>query len=48
MHISNITKKRGHYAKKICICPKEEKNEDIMNDFFAYVQMHVTYKQFLS
>ena len=38
-HISNITKKRGHYAKKKCICPKGEKNEDIANDFFAYVQM---------
>ena len=39
MHMSNIIKKRGHYAKKKCICPKGEKNEDITNDFFAYVQM---------
>ena len=39
MHISNIRKKCGHYAKKKCICPKGEKNEDITNDFFEYVQM---------
>ena len=39
MHISNITKKRGHYAKKKCIGPKGEKNEDIVNDFSVYVQM---------